>query len=208
MAKKHVRKTGIMWTAGFISKLWLLVYWLQWTNRNEYVHCLNDIEISQTRRREEVESSVENLYKSEVCANLLVKDQYLIEESLENILQYHDAHLQAWCNQMQVAILQRNRVFNPDDASHSARIRQWMLSASSSRIRKKSSRYKRISPFLRALRKMQLVLNHHDKTYTQHEYNTEIFLKVVSLTPRAALVISGDQKKSNRDKQCLVINII
>jgi len=115
-----------------------------------------DVEIFQTRRREELESAVDKVYKSEVRANLLVKDQYLMEEPLEDILQHYDAHLQAWYNQMQVAILQRNSVFNPDDASHSARIRRWMLTASSSHIRKKYSRYKRISPFLRAIRKQAI----------------------------------------------------
>ena len=127
---------------------------------------------------------METLYKSEVCANTLVKDQHLDEESLENILQYYDVRLQAWYNQMQIAILQRNRVFNPDDASHSARIRQWMLSASSPRISKKSFQYKHISPFLRALRKkcnsLQITMK---KKFTQHEYNTEIFLKVVLKSP-------------------------
>jgi len=73
-----------------------------------------------------------------------------MDEPLETILAYYDAHLQAWYNQMEVAIVERNRFFNPDNISHSAHLRSWMLTTTTAHT-KKASRYRRVAPFLRAL---------------------------------------------------------
>lgn len=125
------------------------MYCSQWENRNEFVIFLN-VEVSQTRRREKLESAVDKLYRSQIRANLIVKDQHLMDDTLETILTYFDAHLQAWHDQMEGAIIQQDHVFIPENASYSTKLCQWMLTLTTSRCRN-LSRYHRITPTLRAI---------------------------------------------------------
>ena len=155
--KRKIKKTGIKWTSGFITKMWTHLYWPQWTNRNEFVHKLN-VEAVQSRRREELESEVQELYRSEKQINLLQKDQHLLSMPPDSLLELPDAQLQAWVNQFEVAVLERNRIFIPENELSSTHLRRWLLSSSSklhstNRRVRPCSRYRKISPLVRELRK-------------------------------------------------------
>jgi len=126
--KRNIRKTSLSWTAGFISKLWAYLYWPEWTNRNEFVHKLNS-EVSQTRRREEMEIEAQLLFKSEIRTNLLQKNQYLLDDPLTVIFELPDAQLQAWINQFRVAVIERNRIFIPENDQASSHLRTWLQSS-------------------------------------------------------------------------------
>jgi len=153
--KRNLKKTGLNWTSGFITKLWTYLYWPQCSNWNEFIHKLNSGAI-QSRKREEMESEVHKLYCSEKRINLLQKDQHLLSTPLDSLLELPDAHLQAWVNQFEVAILERNRIFIPEADLSSTHLHRWLLSSSwltRSKRRVRSSRYRKILPLIRELRK-------------------------------------------------------
>jgi len=57
---------------------------------------------------------------------LLNKDQHLLDDHIDTILDLPDAQLQAWINQFRVAVLERNRIFIPDQTQTSAALCKWI----------------------------------------------------------------------------------
>lgn len=104
-----------------------------------------------------MESEVQKLYRTEKQINLLQKDQHLLSTSLDALLELPDAQLQAWVNQFEVAVLERNRIFLPENELSSTHLRKWLLSSSSQIHSKRRvrpyNRYRKISPLVRELRK-------------------------------------------------------
>ena len=149
-----IKRTGRHWTSLLIVKIWNMLYWPQWMNRNEFVHNLNS-EAIQTRKREEMELTARSLYRSETSIYLLNKDQHLLDDHLDTILDLPDAQLQAWINQFRVAVLERNRIFIPERDHNSAALRTWLQKRRVTPSKRKVgfTRYRRISPLVRELRK-------------------------------------------------------
>jgi len=148
-----IKRTGLKWTSLLIVKIWNLFYWPQWMNRNEFVHKLNE-EVIQTRFREELEMETSAIYLSEKPIFLLAKDRYLLEQPLAELISLPDAQLQAWVNQIRVAIIERDRVFLPDRSSSSSRLRNWLHQYQICRKRTVGrNKFRKISPLIRELRK-------------------------------------------------------
>jgi len=119
------KKSGKIWSATFIQKIWILIHRPQWENRNSFVHKLNE-ESRKTRERENLQHEMTTLYLSTMKENLLASDQHLYAASLNDLLQGPNAHIQAWIEEMRVSLASRDRQFFPFQQKQAAFMHSWM----------------------------------------------------------------------------------
>jgi len=119
------KKSGKIWSATFIQKIWILIHRPQWENRNSFVHKLNE-ESRKTRERENLQHEMTTLYLSNMKENLLASDQHLYAASLTDLLQGPNAHIQAWIEEMRVSLASRDRQFFPFQQKQAAFMHSWM----------------------------------------------------------------------------------
>jgi len=125
--KTHaIRKTGKSWLASLIHKIWTVLHRPQWDNRNAHVHNHNE-ESEASRNTENLQNELQDLYTSEMKENLLVRDQHLMEQSMERLLEEPDAYMKAWIEEMKVAVWERDQIFSAEQKLESALMRGWMV---------------------------------------------------------------------------------
>jgi len=80
--KKHsIKKTGRKWLTVLIQNIWTVLHKPQWENRNAHVHNYNT-ESEASRATEELQFKLQQLYLGELQANLLVRNQHLMDEAM------------------------------------------------------------------------------------------------------------------------------
>ena len=85
-----------------------------------------DIAISATRKRHELQSTVQELFESEERYNLLFHDQHLYSIPLTKLLHSPDSTLQAWIYAFRTAISDRDEQFHISDAQQSAALHAFL----------------------------------------------------------------------------------
>jgi len=129
------RKSGHMWSAGLIQRLWTLIHRPIWELRNKYVHQkLNEAKI--TRNREELLAKVRNRFVTTTPSSLLTRDQHLFEKPIDEILQSTDMTQRAWLVAVDVACRERDKAGERDIIEANMTLMKWMRETSPTNIRR------------------------------------------------------------------------
>jgi len=135
----ETKKSGHMWSAGIIQRLWTLIHRPIWELRNAYVHQkLNEEKI--TRNREDLMARVGETYNSIPPSSLLARDQHLFEKPLHELLRSSDTIQRAWLIAARVACRERDKAGERDILEANMTLRKWMKKKSLLNVRRGNGR--------------------------------------------------------------------
>jgi len=120
------KKSGTMWVAGFIQRIWTLLYRPIWDLRNEYVHEKVN-EVNMTRTREDLQQRVREKYVNNDITSFLSQDQHLLANTLEDTLGMSDMALRAWLLTFKIADDARQRAYEVSQNNSRATLRPWLV---------------------------------------------------------------------------------
>ena len=180
------RKSGQMWTAGLIQRIWTLLYKPIWELRNKYVHeSINALKM--TRNREELMRKVKIMYNEISPLSLLAQDRHLFEITLPHLLSSTQMSQKAWLLSVEIAIKERDAAGERDVIESNMILRKWMnTNRLSSDRRDRGNKDQRIG------RKKRV--NVKPRRQLQHSFTQRIWKKRVNGRPRPQLRHAYRQK--------------
>ena len=120
------RKNGRQWTSLLIHKLWSLFYFSQWDIRNKYVHNQTDA-TKISRQREDLQVRIAREYNSVKKSSLLVKDQHLMDETVEGLMKMSNDAMTAWLLEFKLAKRDRDEMYQVHNEDHPTLLRRWLV---------------------------------------------------------------------------------
>jgi len=121
------RKTGTLWTAVLIQKLWVELFGNQWTHRNSMVHSL-DRKKKESREHENLNFTVKQIYGEETAVSLMQRDKHLMVSPLTKIIKKPTAQKRAWLHMMQLAQNERDEAHAKETTSQANAMHSFLTS--------------------------------------------------------------------------------
>jgi len=124
--RSDTRKTGSLWVAGLIQRIWTLLYRPIWDLRNQYVHKKME-DAKESRIREDLQQRVRQRYSECDPSSFLVQDQHLFQKPLTETIAVPNMSLRAWLLSYAVAVTARDRRYEATQHDPRQTLRAWIV---------------------------------------------------------------------------------
>ena len=109
-------KTGELWTAVVIQTMWIKCFEPMWKHRNEAVHCLATKE-KTPREILNLNYTMRELLSKAKELTLLSQDKYLMEETIQQLLNMTTGLKRGWILSMQTALIESEKAIVAENIS-------------------------------------------------------------------------------------------